>query len=214
MKINSRLIAISIIFLFGLYFCATYKSSDLLENFQGLGNCPNLLVKKGKELHLVNTNKASIPGVNPLKFNNLEEYAEYVKWSQKVGIKCPILYYEQTYNTQNERGYRLLNDPLNPSAGLPSSPYAPQKAPTQLLTDSNRDDPPFNQNNYAGFDKNNQYIGIKTPLDNVQLQTNKGSLSATDANWCGGNCTQKAIDSGKFEGRTRKPNDMFSNNNN
>ena len=103
-----------------------------------------------------------------------------------------------------------MDDPLNPSAGLPSSPYAPQQAPTQLLTDSNRDDPPFNQNNYAGFDKNNQYIGIKTPLDNVRLQTNKGSLSATDSNWCGGNCTQKAIDSGKFEGRTRKPNDTFS----
>ena len=50
MKINSRLIAISIIFLFGLYFCATYKSSDLLENFQGLGDCPNLLVKKGKDV--------------------------------------------------------------------------------------------------------------------------------------------------------------------
>ena len=36
-----------------------------------------------------------IPGVNLLNLIQLEEYAEYVKWSKKVGIKCPILYYEQ-----------------------------------------------------------------------------------------------------------------------
>ena len=132
MKINYKLVAIAIAFLFGLYFCLSYKSENLLENFLGIGQCPTMLVKKGKELHLINTKKARIPGVNPLKFNNLEEYAEYIKWSQKVGIKCPILYYEQTYNTQNERGFRLLDDPLNPSAGLPSTP-APQQASNQLL---------------------------------------------------------------------------------
>ena len=77
-----------------------------------------------------------IPGVNPIEFDNLEEYAEYVKWSQKVGIKCPILYYEQSYNTQGDLGYRMLNDPLDPKAGLRSDPYM-RKAPTQLLRDSN-----------------------------------------------------------------------------
>ena len=151
MKINYKLVAIAIAFLFGLYFCLSYKSENLLENFQGIGQCPTMLVKKGKELHLINTQRALIPGVNPIKFNNLEDYAEYIKWSKKVGIKCPILYYEQTYNTQNERGFRLLDDPLNPSAGLPSNLPGPQKAPTQLLTDSNRDDPPYNKNNFAGL---------------------------------------------------------------
>ena len=208
MKMNYKLVAIAIAFLFGLYFCLNYKSGDLIENFAGIGDCPNLLVKKGKELHLINTKKARIPGVNPLKFNNLEEYAEYIEWSKKVGIKCPILYYEQTYNTQNERGFRLLDDPLNPSAGLPSNPPAPapQQASKQLLTDSNRDDPPYNKNNFAGFDPQDQYIGIKTPLDNVNLQTDNGSLTPIDSNWAGGKATQKAIDAGKFDGRTRDPN--------
>ena len=206
MKVNYKLVIIAIAFLFGLYFCLRYRSNDLLENFQGLGQYPDMLVKKGKELHLINTRRAMIPGVNPIKFNSLEDYAEYVKWSKNVGIKCPVLYYEQTYNTQNERGFRLLDDPLNPSAGLPSNVPGPQKAPTQLLTDSNRDDPPFNQNNYSGFDPTNQYIGIKTPLDTINLQRNKGSLSAMDSNWVGGKCTQKAINAGEFEGRTRDPN--------
>jgi hypothetical protein len=205
MKMDYKLVVIAIAFLCGLYYCLNYKSGDLIENFAGIGNCPNLLIKKGKELHLLNTRKARIPGVNPLKFNNLEEYAEYIKWSQKVGLKCPILYYEQTYNTQGERGYRLLDDPLNPSAGLPSTP-APQQASKQLLTDSNRDDPPYNKNNFAGFDPQNQYIGIKTPLDNVNLQRDNGSLTPMDPNWVGGKCTQKAINAGEFDGRTRDPN--------
>ena len=212
MKINYKLVAIAIAFLFGLYFCLSYKSENLLENFQGIGQCPTMLVKKGKELHLINTQRALIPGVNPIKFNNLEYYTEYIKCSKKVVIKCPILYYEQTYNTQNERGFRLLDDPLNPSAGLPSNLPGPQKAPTQLLTDSNRDDPPYNKNNFAGFDPQNQYIGIKTPLDNINLQQRNGSLSSMDSNWVGGKCTQKAINAGQFEGRTRKPNDAQFNN--
>tara|TARA_A100001015_G_scaffold48590_2_gene53672 strand:+ start:1217 stop:1837 length:621 start_codon:yes stop_codon:yes gene_type:complete len=202
MKFNSRLIIAISLFLFGLYFCLNYKSSDLLENFQGIGDCPNLLVKKGKELHLVNTKKAIIPGVNPIKFNNLEEYVEYVNWSKKVGITCPILYYEQTYNTQNERGYRLLNDPLNPNAGL-SSNLAPQKAQSRLLIDANRDDPPYNQNNFAGMDVEDQRVGIKTPLDNINLQTNEGSLNPMDSNWCGINCVNEAVNDGKFKDRTR-----------
>jgi len=202
---NYKLVVIMIAFLFGLYYCLIYKSSDFVEKFQVMGNCPNLLIKRGKELHLVNTKKARIPGINPIKFDNLEEYAEYIKWSKKVGIKCPMLYYEQTYNTQNERGFRLLNDPLNPNAGLPSNIPVQRHAQTQLLTDANRDDPPYNKNNFAGFDGQNQYIGVKTPLDSINLEDGDGSLSTMDPNWVGGKSTQKAIDSGRFDGRKREP---------
>ena len=200
---NSKLIIIIIVFLFGLYFCMNYKSSDLVEHFQGMTDCPNLLIKKGTELHLVNTKKAMIPGVNPVRFSNLEEYAEYVKWGQKVGLKCPILYFEQTYDAQNNRGFRMLNDPLDMGPGISSNPYM-RSAKKRMLTDSGRDDPPYNQNNFAGFDPEDQYIGVKTPLDNVQLETNQGSLNPMDADWCGHRCTQRALDSGRFEGRTRK----------
>jgi len=202
---NTKLIIITIAFFIGLLFCSNYKSSDLVEGFgiSPTNDCPNLLIKKGKKIHLVNSKKAMIPGVNPIEFNNLEEYAEYVKWSQKVGIKCPILFYEQSYNTQGDLGYRMLNDPLNPKPGLKSDPFM-RKAPTQLLRDSSRDDPPFNQNNYSGFDGENQNIGVKTPLDNVTLKRNEGSLSPMDPDWCGGNCVKKAIKNGDFEGRTRK----------
>ena len=70
--------------------------------------------------------------------------------------------------------------------------------------DANRDDPPFNQNNFAGFDAEDQYVGLKTPLDNIHLLGDNGSLTPIDSNWCGAECTNNAIKAGKFEGRTRK----------
>lgn len=198
MNLKTNEIIILVLFLIGLLFCMNYKTSDLVEGFGETNeNCPNILVKKGKELHLMNTRKTFIPGVNPIRFNNLEEYAQYVKWAQQVGIKCPVLYYEQTYDVQNNRGYRLLNDPLEPKAGLSS----------QMLLDSSRDEPPYNQNNYSGFDADDQYIGVKTPLDKIKvgnLEGEEGSANPMDPKWCGHKCTQKAVDAGAFKKRTRE----------
>ena len=152
-------------------------------------DCPNILVRDGERIELLNTRQPRVPGINPVYFDNLEDYAEYIAWAQRVGIKCPILYYEQTYDTQNNRGFRMLDDPLNPNAGLASNPSYMQ-TPTTLLLDSNRDDPPYNQNNFAAFDPNDQDVGNNTPLDNVTLKTDYGSLSAMDDDWCGGKCSQ------------------------
>ena len=52
-----KYIAIIILFLLGLIFCMSYSSKDFQEGFDA-GNCPNLLVQNGSEIHLVNTNKA------------------------------------------------------------------------------------------------------------------------------------------------------------
>ena len=62
----------------GAIFC-TYKTSDLREGFDSKEECPNVLIQKGKELHLMYTNKAKIPGVNPVKFDNLEDYVVHFK---------------------------------------------------------------------------------------------------------------------------------------
>ena len=93
---NFKSCAIIGLFILGLLFTLTYKHTDLVEGFDLNDKCPNLLIKKGKELHLVNTKKAMIPGVNPIKFDNLEEYAEFVKYQKYMNINCPILYYEET----------------------------------------------------------------------------------------------------------------------
>jgi len=200
---NNKLVIISSAFILGLMFCLTYKSNDLVEGFKmSISQCPNMLVKKGNKIHLINTKKAMIPGVNPIVFNNLEEYSEYIKWAQRVGVNCPMLYYEQSYDTQNNRGYKLSGDPLNQDLGFAADPYY-RKAQERLLLDSNRDDPPYNQSNYAGFDPNDERIGVKTPLDNITMTTSDGSPNPMDANWKGHKFTQEAIDNGEFTGRTR-----------
>ncbi len=35
---NSKLIIIIMVFLFGLYICLNYKTSDVVENFKGIPN--------------------------------------------------------------------------------------------------------------------------------------------------------------------------------
>mgnify|MGYP001389711821 FL=1 len=60
-------------FLFGLYFI--YKSSQPyngLEPFTG-ADCPDVLIQRGNEIHLENTKRVKIPGVNPIVFKSLEE---------------------------------------------------------------------------------------------------------------------------------------------
>ena len=78
-------------FLFGLYFI--YKSAQPyngLEPFTG-SDCPDLLIQRGNEIHLENSHRAKIPGVNPIVFKSLEEYTQFLKWQRANQIRCPIL---------------------------------------------------------------------------------------------------------------------------
>ena len=69
-----KLYLILLVFILGLYFSCNYTSKAVTEGFDVSQNsCPNILIQKGKELYLHNSRLAKIPGVNPIKFNNLEE---------------------------------------------------------------------------------------------------------------------------------------------
>lgn len=186
-------------FILGLLFTLTYKHSDLVEGFDVNDKCPNLLVKKGKELHLVNTKKAMIPGVNPIKFNDLEEYAEFVKYQKYMNINCPILYYEETYDVQNNKGFRLQNDPLNKKGGLPSN-----ISKKYNVTDTKN--PLDKANHFSGVENENQNIGIKTKLDDIVLEA---TINPMDSAWKGDASTKASIKKGDFVGRTRNMNNPF-----
>ena len=188
-------------FLIGLLFCSSYKHSDVVETFEsGTNQCPNVLIQKGDTLQLLNTKKAKVPGVNPIYFNNLEEYIEFVQWQQAMGIKCPILYFQQTYTTQGERGFRMLPDPIDTQAGLPSTHLAQR----QPLYDAGHDDPPYNQHSYPGMDPEDQNIGVYTPLDKLYHSSKTPSDSAMDTNWGGVATTVKSIDQGDYDGDFRR----------
>ena len=161
---------------------------DTLESLNQDFSCPNLLVKRGKEVYLLNKRKAVIPGVNPIRFDNLEQYAEYLRWQRRVGIRCPVLFFEEGYNTQNQKIWRFANDPFNPEGGNPTNDVMRGAGDHQIgkLLDANRDtNPPHNQGGYAAYDPKNQNIGKYTPLDKMFHSKGDFSDNPMDANWRG-----------------------------
>lgn len=189
---NFKIVCVYLLFILG----AIFYSNNYYKNKEGFGvskECPNLLVKKGKEIHLIYKNKAKIPGVNPLVFDNLEEYVEFAEWQRAKKIKCPILYFEETYDAQNNQTFRMLPDPVDKQAGLPITKK--QEIPMQPLYDANHDDMPYNRHSYAGFDPDDQYVGAFTPLDRNFNFDGKKSINAMDTNWGGESYSRTKVDS-------------------
>jgi len=185
-----------ILILFGILFIMTSKQSELLEGF-GKNQCPDSLFQKEDNIFLQNTNLANIPGVNPVKFNNLEEYVEYTNWQRSQKMYCPVLSLQHYQKNSSQNYMRPSTDLL---AGLSSDTSNSNELETvSKLIDSNRNDPPYNKNSYPGFDQLNQYIGLKTPLDEMQHQDINGiSPNPMDSNWGGGSFTQTLIDKGYY----------------
>ena len=197
------IIIISIVFILGFLFVITNKPQSYKELFSNKKRqCPNILIKKDKFIYLHNSKLAVIPGVNPIKFNNLEDYVEFTNWQRSQGIDCPILFLQHSYDTQGSSIYSIRPSPTNLQGGL--SPMAPidlaQRQQSQLL-DANRDDAPYNKNSYPGYDPQNQYIGLNTPIDKI-FHENPGGISPnpTDPNWGGSAYTQSLINKGVYKG--------------
>jgi hypothetical protein len=138
---------------------------------------------------MYNTKKTQVPGINPVPFNNLEEYKEFVQWLSSSGIKCPILYAEQTFDTQGNRTYKFKPDTDNKTDGLPPVTI------TKLF------DAGHNKGSMPGFDPHNQYIGDVTPLDkmfNEKERTQNLSDNPMDNNFGGASYARNVVKSGVY----------------
>ena len=196
-------IIVIIVFILGILNNVMYSRKDIIEGYKGATICPNLLVKKSGKFILVNTNMKQIPGVNPIEFKSLDEYSKFLKYQKEKGIRCPILYYEESYDAQSNRGYRQYSSPLNKKGGVASyKQEVGYREPDNMLTDANRDNPPYNQNNYAGYDDDDQNIGVTTPLDNVRSPYSP-SPNPMAKDWGGHEFTDKLLKMGVFKDRTR-----------
>ena len=209
-----KLIIIGIVFLLGLYFSCNYTSQNIIEGFDtSTSNCPNILIQKGKEFYLHNSKMAKIPGVNPVKFNNLEDYVEFLDWQRSQNIKCPVLFLQHSYDAQGKPVYKFRPSPTDVQGGLPpvltygtdahAIPLSAQEPHQTKLIDAGRDDDPYNENSYPAYDPINLYQGEYTPLDKMfheQETTGPESTNAMDANWGGGEYTKGAVDAGYYKG--------------
>lgn len=212
---------IILVFFIGLYFyarCADPKYAEGFANQNSSPRCPNLLIQKDSRFYLYNSKLAQVPGVNPIEFNNLEEYTEFLDWQRSQGIRCPVLYLQATYDAQGNQVYKARPSVSDPQAGLPPSSAAPIGIASQvppmlesqpgdellnpnptLLVDAARNDPPYNRDSYPGYDQTSYYVGTTTPLDKMNYESAPVSPDPMDPNWGGQEYTQSLIDKGYYK---------------
>ena len=67
--------------------------------------------------------------------------------------------------------------------------------------DASRENPPYNQGNYTGFDPTSLYVGVYTDVDQIHDSTEKNPISDNpmDSNWGGVLYTEKQVRSGKYD---------------
>lgn len=199
------LIYVILVVLLGIYFIIQSSipssSSSLLEGFintQTHDNkgfkCPNILIQKGIRYYLYNSKLAIVPGVNPIEFQNLEDYTEFIQWQRSQGIRCPILYLQYSYNAQGEPIYKGRPSPDDLQGGLPPAPSsyigAGQSSSTPpILTQQSSQ----NASTIADASANLQKEASENLLHSM-------SPDAMDDNWGGVEYTQDLINQGVYEG--------------
>lgn len=223
---NTMLIILLIVtFLAGMYYYAKVNTTKfpITEGLTNIENprCPDILVQKDSKYFLYNSKVAKVPGVNPVEFDNLEDYVEFMDWQRSQGIRCPVLYLQSTYDAQGNSVYKVRPSPTDLQGGLPpalaNQPMAPSQTtnidsnviiknmtgpnPT-LLIDATRNDNPYNTNSVPAFDQTDFYQGTTTPLEqmNQEQENMLYSPDPMDDNWGGQAYTQKLVDSGYYVG--------------
>jgi hypothetical protein len=218
MVINYKILAIIFVFLLGLYYYT--NSSNLSNNSLDLSvpkssndKCPNMLIEKDGKILLFNSNAAIVPDVNPVQFNSLEEYAEFIDLQKSQNINCPVLFLQYTTDTQNNDLLQIKQSIFENEGGLPINKsetlhgtLSPDYFEKNKMLDATLDSTPnsninFNAGMYSGFDQYNQNIGVDTPLDFLYTEKTAESRNPMDANWGGKEHTKTALIGGDYEGR-------------
>jgi hypothetical protein len=189
------------------------KENDGVEGFDGdfatMNNdrCPNILIQHGSEIFLYNSKVEKVPGVNPIRFKSLEDYSEFMDWLQGRGIRCPVLFLQFSYDAQGNAVYKMRPSPVDLQGGLsPNVPYSPAPAALVQMMDASRDNPPFNNQMYDGFDPLNFNMGDYTTQDAAFREkelTMKYSDNPMDVNWGGKQYSESVVASGVYADRTR-----------
>lgn len=209
----SALILLMIVtFLAGIYFCIKYSNPELSEGFTNPSRCPNVLIQKDSKFYLYNSRLAKVPGVNPIEFNNLEEYSEFLDWQHSQKIRCPVLYLQKTYDAQGDEVYKVRPGVTEPQGGLPPvypnpTLMTPPNYPNPtLLVDATQNDRPYNINSYPSYDESSYYVGTTTPLDEMDIKTEQlpESPNAMDPNWGGAEYTDSLVKAGYYKGNEVK----------
>jgi hypothetical protein len=198
------------------YYINSYKYYEPLDNNTNTSNtqCPNMLIEKDGKYYLFNSKKIIASGVNPITFNNLEEYTKFVEWQNAKNISCPILYLQYSTDAQNNELIQVKSSLFETEGGLPSqlkTVVTTNSKENEILDAAKDNNNVFNTNMFNGFDSQNQDIGLNTPLDKIFHQPGNKSVNPMDPHWGGKNYTLDAINRGVFEDRYvfKKPHEKL-----
>lgn len=183
---------------------ATAAITDAATN---TSRCPNILIQHGSEIFLYNSKVEKVPGVNPIRFKSLDDYSEFMEWLQGRGIRCPVLFLQYSYDAQGKPVYKMRPSPVDLQGGLsPNVPYSPAPAALVQMMDASRDNPPFNNQMYDGFDPLNFNMGDYTAHD-AAFRAKELSMTYSDnpmdSNWGGKQFSESVVASGAYIDRTR-----------
>jgi len=189
---------------FIIYFDKINNKKFILEGFivptdkKGF-KCPNVLIQKGAEYFLYNSKLDEVPGVNPIKFDNLEDYVEFMSWQRSQGIRCPVLYLQHSYNAQSEPMYKIRPDPLDLQGGLPPAPPITSTSPT-ITTSNTTTYPTITTSNTTTSNNSN----IIEPSDLGKITQEEAehmtySPNAMNDNWGGVEYTEQLIQAGVYD---------------
>lgn len=222
-----RLIAFSLIFLVGLYFYVFYPPNidgfeaklpgDTTQGSDGLTQekkeeskmesnslrCPNVLIQKGSKYYLYNSKVDKVPGVNPIMFNNLEEYTSFLEWQRAAGIRCPVLYVQNSYNAQGQREYKIRPDVNDLHGGLPPSVTSSPKRARFANLPANDYEAVQNvsiaENMMFNNDENVSDQNLVRESAYAKIVPELGlSPDPMDPNWGGDKYTQSLVDAGYY----------------
>lgn len=160
------LLFVFLMFIYGIYFVAKPRNESFISS-----ECPSTMIKDGNKILLYNPKYPKVPGVNPIQMESLEDYEEYVNWQRANNLNCPILHLEKVFNTQGEEQYQVKDSfDTNGTGGLNHIIPSVRQTPCQndamgKIIDASLDDPPYNSNQYPGYDKLDQDVGRKNVID-------------------------------------------------
>lgn len=219
MTTSKRLFLIFLIstFILGLYVTMYWDTKVNLTTKEHMttndeNNCPNMLIQKGNALLLYNTNLPEDEN-NPMTFFNLDEYINYLEIQKSKGNSCPVLYLQQENNAQGDDVFRVRPSPFDKQGGLASEPaLAPNNLNVIPRSDASRANPPYNKDQFPGFDPMGQYVGKYTDVDAIHDSTNARKISDNpmDSKWAGVTYTQQMVDSGKYVDREITKPSLFN----
>lgn len=118
-QLSGKTIFIAVGVIAAVYFIFRTDGKEGFRKLNTKRSCPDLLVQKGPKIYLYNTKLAEVPGVNPIMFNNLEEYTEFLDWQKSQGIRCPVLYLQEVYDASGKVICKTRPCVTEPQGGLP-----------------------------------------------------------------------------------------------